>query len=402
MFERKSNIIYLAFTGIVVFVLALFIITKVAKSEEKKYSVDYEKTLALGNYVVKVTNATYVKDTKELYFYLSMKLNNDTDHNSSVPEISKLSIRYRDKKGDERKQDRLEKHDKNKVNEMTNKVSMADVESDYLYVYLELKSIRDEYKDDDTKDEFGNIVDGETHKKEEFTQYIVFDLNDIKVIDSSENKQKVETSVSFEKPKETDAGKEKANTFTEKVTEDVADSSSEKEEKTTANTTTATAEATTARSTNMAQNGGENGTTRATRAGGGAVSSANNTQNTAKKTTAATTKTTKSTTKATTKSTTKATTKSTTKSTSAAANKLIELRTEPNVPFSLKVGQTAKIKAVYTPASIKVNLKWQSFDTLKITVSQDGTIKAVGAGSTIIKVTDTLSGSTASVMVTVK
>ena len=52
----------------------------------------------------------------------------------------------------------------------------------HLYVYLELKSIRDEYKDDDTKDEFGNIVDGETHKKEEFTQYIVFYLNDIKVI----------------------------------------------------------------------------------------------------------------------------------------------------------------------------------------------------------------------------
>lgn len=399
MFERKSNIIYLAFTGIVVFVLALFIVTKVAKSEEKKYSVDYEKTLALGNYVVKVTNATYVKDTKELYFYLSMKLNNDTDHNSSVPEISKLSIRYRDKKGDERKQDRLEKHDKNKVNEMTDKVSMADVESDYLYVYLELKSIRDEYKDDDTKDEFGNIVEGETHKKEEFTQYIVFDLNDIKVIDSSENKQKVETSVSFEKPKETDAGKEKANTFTEKVTENVADSSSEKEEKTTANTTTATAEATTARSTNMAQNGGENGTTRA---GGGAVSSANNTQNTAKKTTAATTKTTKSTTKATTKSTTKATTKSTTKSTSAAANKLIELRTEPNIPFTLNVGGTAKIKAVYKPANATVNLKWQSFDTSKVTVSQDGTVKAVGAGSTIIKVTDTISGSTASVMVTVK
>ncbi len=399
MFERKSNIIYLVFTGIVVFVLALFIVTKVAKSEEKKYSVDYEKTLALGNYVVKVTNATYVKDTKELYFYLSMKLNNDTDHNSSTPEISKLSIRYRDKKGDERKQDRLEKHDKNKVNEMTDKVSMADVESDYLYVYLELKSIRDEYKGDDTKDEFGNIVEGETHKKEEFTQYIVFDLNDIKVIDSSENKQKVETSVSFEKPKETDAGKEKANTFTEKVTEDVADSSSEKEEKTTANTTTATAETTTARSTNMAQNGGENGTTRA---GGGAVSSANNTQNTAKKTTAATTKTTKSTTKATTKSTTKATTKSTTKATSAATNKLIELRTDPNIPFTLKVGSTARIKAVYKPANATVNLKWQSFDTSKVSVSQDGTVKAVGAGSTIIKVTDTISGSTASVMVTVK
>lgn len=398
MFERKSNIIYLVFTGIVVFVLALFIVTKVAKSEEKKYSVDYEKTLALGNYVVKVTNATYVKDTKELYFYLSMKLNNDTDHNSSVPEISKLSIRYRDKKGDERKQDRLEKHEKDKVNDMTEKLSMADVESDYLYVYLELKSIRDEYKDDDTKDEFGNIVEGETHKKEEFTQYIVFDLNDIKVIDSSENKQKVETSVSFENPKETDAGKEKANTFTEKVTENVADSSSEKEEKTTANTTTATAEATTARSTNMAQNGGENGTTRATRAGGGAVSSANNTQNTAKKTTAATTKTTKSTTKATTKSTTKATTKST----SAAANKLIELRTEPNIPFTLNVGGTAKIKAVYKPANATVNLKWQSFDTSKVTVLQDGTVKAVGAGSTIIKVTDTISGSTASVMVTVK
>lgn len=389
MFERKSNIIYLVFTGVVVFVLALFIITKVAKDGDKdKYTVDYEKTLALGNYVVKVTNATYVKDTKELYFYLSMKLNNDTDHNSSVPEISKLSIRYRDKKGDERKQDRLEKHEKDKVNDMTEKLSMADVEEDYLYVYLELKSVRDEYKDEDTKDEFGNNVEGETHKKEEFTQYIVFDLNDIKVIDSSENKQKVETSVSFEKPKETDAGKEKANTFTEKVTENVADSSSEKEEKTTANTTTATAEATTARSTNLAQNGGENGTTRA---GGGAVSSANNTQNTTKSTTAAITKL-----------TTKATTKSTTKATSAAANKLMELRTEPNIPFILSVGGTAKIKAVYKPANANVDLKWQSFDTSKVSVSQDGTVKAVGAGSTIIKVTDTISGSTASVMVTVK
>ena len=410
MFERKSNIIYLVFLSLCGLMLALLIGTKILKKDKTNFSENYNTTLKVGDYIIKATNATYISDKKEMYFYLSAKQETGTDlHTSSSPETSIISITFKDKDGKERKKRVLEKEKgtddvtKTVINDMTKKYSVNDIDDDYIYIYIEIISVRDEYKEEDTRDEFNNIVEGKTHAKEEFKCVVVIDKTDIKVVSSEEDDSKVETTVSFEKPKETEKTSDNSSSVPDDNSSDNS-SDSGAETTTTKSTdnsnseTSVSADTTTTAGITTTANGGNGG-------GNQTEKTSAATSKKEEKTTAATSKTTakqssQTTTKATTKSTTKATTKSTTKTTSA-ADKPIEFRTEPNVPVTLKLGKTTKIKVVYTPISYVPALKWESFDTSKVTVSQDGTVKAVGYGSTIIKVTDTKSGSTASVMVTV-
>ena len=94
MFEKKSNIIYIIFLSVVVFITALFFTAISLKKEKTDYSVDYNTTISLGDYIAKITNGTYVSDTKELYFYLSTKQNNSSEHSSSEPQLNSLRIAF--------------------------------------------------------------------------------------------------------------------------------------------------------------------------------------------------------------------------------------------------------------------------------------------------------------------
>ncbi len=393
MFEKKSNIIYIIFLSVVVFITALFFTAISLKKEKTDYSVDYNTTISLGDYIAKITNGTYVSDTKELYFYLSTKQNNSSEHSSSEPQLNSLRIAFRDKKGNERKENLTEKNEISKINDMTYKVSMADISDDYLYVYIEMKSVREEYQDEDTIDEFGNTQKGEIHKKEEYIQYVIMDRDDITVISSSDDNEKPVTSISFEKPKETENKIETMNmdNSSDAETKRKSTESYSKTETSITENTSSASQNTTVTNANITSNNNN---------GGGGNSRDNSVTTTAKTTVKSSAITTKATT-TTVKATAKNTITTTKKSVTAAVNKPTELKTEPAIPFTLKLENTAKIKAVYTPNSYVPTLKWESFDTSKVTVSQDGTVKAVGYGSTIIKVTDTKSGSTASVMVTV-
>jgi uncharacterized protein YjdB len=77
------------------------------------------------------------------------------------------------------------------------------------------------------------------------------------------------------------------------------------------------------------------------------------------------------------------------------------MKTDPAMPFALALGQKATIKAVYMPINAKVNLNWESLNTARVIVNQNGVVTAVGTGAAVIKVTDTVSGLYASVMITV-
>ena len=438
MFEKKSNIIFLIFISIVVLIFGIFVAVRVANGEDDdKYSVDYNTTFLLGNHNIKLTNATYISDTKELYFYVSTMLDEQTyagDVHSSEPEITTLNITYRDENGEERKEKMLENYNSSRVNELTNKISFEDISDDYLYIYIEFESVRPEYKDEDTQDEFGNTTEGAKHSEEKYKEYAAIDYNDIKVVTSEEDSKKVETSVSFEKPEETE--KEDDSSIEDEADSSSSDENSEEitsktEETTEVETTESEYEYTEPTDGNEGDNGGgDNGggdtpttkrssssglnphetTTRRTQTTTTTANtrSENRTTTSTKTTTSTTTNratTTVKTTSHTTKSTTKATTKATTKRivTQEIKPYALSLKTGyNNNNVTLKVGQAAKVYAVFTPSNATdIAVNWISSRTDVATIDSYGNIKAVGKGIAIITVKSKNGGLSAACMVTV-
>lgn len=103
-----------------------------------------------------------------------------------------------------------------------------------------------------------------------------------------------------------------------------------------------------------------------------------------------------------TKGTTKQTTKQVTKSpTQTVSPTVIHTMKMSEYIVFLNAGQSHKLNAVYEPSTMKVSIVWTSNRTDIATVDQSGNVKAVGAGSAIITVKDTLSGLTASCMIRV-
>lgn len=404
MFEKKSNIIYIIFLSVVVFITALFFTAISLKKEKTDYSVDYNTTISLGDYIAKITNGTYISDTKELYFYLSAKQNNGSEYSSSEPQLNSLKIAFRDKKGNERKENLTEKNEISKINDMTYKVSMADISDDYLYVYIEMKSVREEYQDEDTIDEFGNTQKGEIHKKEEYIQYVIMDRDDITVISSSDDNEKPVTSISFEKPKETENKIETRNMdnssdaeTTRKSTESYSKTETSITENTGKNTSSVTQSTT-----------GTNANTTSKNNGGGGNNRDNSVTTTAKTTVKSSATTTKSST-TTAKTTVKTTTKTTTKAATTTVNKatvkieMISLKTNyPSNNVTLNVGQSAKVEVVISPANATdKSVVWSSSRTDVAIVDSAGNIKAVGTGKAIIVVKTKNGAMSAACMVTV-
>lgn len=404
MFEKKSNIIYIIFLSVVVFITALFFTAISLKKEKTDYSVDYNTTISLGDYIAKITNGTYVSDTKELYFYLSTKQNNSSEHSSSEPQLNSLRIAFRDKKGNERKENLTEKNEISKINDMTYKVSMADISDDYLYVYIEMKSVREEYQDEDTIDEFGNTQKGEIHKKEEYIQYVIMDRDDITVISSSDDNEKPVTSISFEKPKETENKIETMNMdnnsdaeTTRKSTESYSKTETSITENTGKNTSSVTQSTTGTNANTTSKNNGGGGNNR--------DNSVTITAKTTMKSSATTTKSSTTTAKTTIKTTTKTTTKAATTTVNKATVKIEMISLKTNYPsnnVTLNVGQSAKVEVVISPANATdKSVVWSSSRTDVAIVDIAGNIKAVGTGKAIIVVKTKNGAMSAACMVTV-
>lgn len=404
MFEKKSNIIYIIFLSVVVFITALFFTAISLKKEKTDYSVDYNTTISLGDYIAKITNGTYVSDTKELYFYLSTKQNNSSEHSSSEPQLNSLRIAFRDKKGNERKENLTEKNEISKINDMTYKVSMADISDDYLYVYIEMKSVREEYQDEDTIDEFGNTQKGEVHKKEEYIQYVIMDRDDITVISSSDDNEKPVTSISFEKPKETENKIETRNMdnssdaeTTRKSTERYSKTETSITENTGKNTSSVTQSTTGTNANTTSKNNGGGGNNR--------DNSVTTTAKTTMKSSASTTKSSTTTAKTTVKTTTKTTTKAATTTVNKATVKIEMISLKTNYPsnnVTLNVGQSAKVEVVISPANATdKSVVWSSSRTDVAIVDSAGNIKAVGTGKAIIVVKTKNGAMSAACMVTV-
>lgn len=192
MNTRRNNVVYISFLAFTIAALAFFIsipIIKAAKYE--RHSVDYNKIVSMGSYHLKISNATYLKDTKELCFALSVKAQDYSSHESSEPEISTYKLSFYDDNDKYRTEDMLGKFTVSERNSMTDIITVPDVSADYDYVYLELTCTTEAYDDPDTRDEFGDIVKGEHHPEKTYEQYFMFDRKDISVSDSKTEESKV-------------------------------------------------------------------------------------------------------------------------------------------------------------------------------------------------------------------
>ena len=281
---------------------------------------------------------------------------------------------------------------------------MADISDNYLYVYIEMKSVREEYQDEDTIDEFGNTQKGEIHKKEEYIQYVIMDRDDITVISSSDDNEKPVTSISFEKPKETENKIETRNMdnssdaeTTRKSTERYSKTETSITENTGKNTSSVTQSTTGTNANTTSKNNGGGGNNR--------DNSVTTTAKTTMKSSATTTKSSTTTAKTTVKTTTKTTTKAATTTVNKATVKIEMISLKTNYPsnnVTLNVGQSAKVEVVISPANATdKSVVWSSSRTDVAIVDSAGNIKAVGTGKAIIVVKTKNGAMSAACMVTV-
>lgn len=241
MNTKRNNAIYISFLAFTLAALVFFISVPVVKAAKyDRHSVDYNKIVSMGSYHLKISNATYLKDTKELCFALSIKEQNYASHESSKPEITTYKLNFYDDNDKYQTEDMLGKFTVSTRNEMTDIITVPNVSEKYDYVYLELTCKTEAYDDPDTKDEFGDIVKGEHHQAKTSVQYFMFDKKDIAVSDSvteknrtydiaieDENNDSVETTVTknnndVKKDAEINSKTEiKSDSTTSEITKDV-------------------------------------------------------------------------------------------------------------------------------------------------------------------------------------
>lgn len=183
MDSKKSNIIYISFLCFTIPMIMIFIIVPVvqASKAKKSFNVDYNTTLELGDYLIKISDAAYITDKQELDFMLSIKENN-VEITASYPEVTLLHIEYDENNSDDKSNDYQIKE----LNDLSKIISTSDVEENIKYVEIIVESSEPDYYDEDRIDEFGDVIKGKKHKGERFGQRIIIDNKDITHVKSSE------------------------------------------------------------------------------------------------------------------------------------------------------------------------------------------------------------------------
>lgn len=446
---KKSTIIFLVLAAVIVLVIIIFCIINSKKNGQETMTVDYDMVYTLGSYNMKINSMAYFTDKKELDFIYYCKKAKYTNEKTNKPTVCEVRFHY-DLEGKKTQQFPFSSETLNDVQSLykVENVEIADVK--IVYVVLEYKD--DDYYDPDKVDEFGDVTKGEFHEGETHYFYISVDIRDLLQITSSE----------YVVPALNDDEMDKGEpvTTTANGSDKSVDNSSDNEDseainKTTIKTTTVTTEnndpapsvfqttaGTTINNNNDPSPSSHHNTTRATTIADNndpapsghqdttittivnnndpapsghqittittiadnkdaAPSSTQNSTSTKRSTTTTKKTTAKPTTSfTTTAKNSTATTTETTKA-SSSGNHAVKLALDQH-QVNLVIGETAELKPIYEPTNSTDTFSWKSNRTDRVTVDENGKVKAVGTGSAIITCTDNETGLTASCMVTVK
>lgn len=457
---KKGNKIYVAFLAISVPLLLFFLCSRmIFESGVNSKSENYQQTVSLTDYLIKLDNAAYNTDTQELKVTAYIKESNSTN-GATYPEIYSIAADY------DIETFMTYRTERNKYNEFGMDIIVENVSDEFRYIRIYWQSKAPDTVIPEKYDEFGNLIPSTTEEGEMQYVYMIIDKVDCQIINSEKEESKPPaTSVLFDeeniKSEEVDVeDMPKVFTTTSRVTSSLAENTDKDDDKkSTAKSTKKSSKVTTKKQSdvqenefnnnseynNNEQNYSENNNTDNTviqtdnNENGSDVQEQITSTNTVTEnhttfhTTTTTKKVTKATSNITVKSTTKNTTRPTTKNTTHSTSKVIKKSTakattmattkatsktvtkpKQSIPLTrlyiksensdgiinLGLGEKTKVSAGYEPINSDATFTWSSNRVDRATVDSNGIITGVGAGSAIITCTSS-DGLSASIMVTV-
>lgn len=175
--NKKYNIIY---TGFFVVVLPLFFLLITSRSwygaGAATLSEDYNTVRSIGGYYIKISNAVYLTDTRQLRFTYSVKEIDIGSSQGDEPEIRSVWL--------DTSQNEL---DFSVGNGNISKIIMCnDASADFKKVIIKICFKSPDTIIEDKYDEFGDIIPGHVEKGEEKIERITIDIKDILFMTSAE------------------------------------------------------------------------------------------------------------------------------------------------------------------------------------------------------------------------
>ncbi|WP_410065442.1 Ig-like domain-containing protein [Ruminococcus sp.] len=169
---RKSNIKYSVFICISVLLLGIIFAFSSTKQRTNS-SEDYDRSLDIGGYVVKISGCVYFTDTNEIVFTFKYKPVVEMPSNS-IPEIYNVTYSTEDTVNTKLSYNTQDKA----VGEQT--VTCTDFDTKKIcYIKVDFISKEPDYYDEDTYDEFGDIIKGEFHEGKKYDSYVKIDVQDM-------------------------------------------------------------------------------------------------------------------------------------------------------------------------------------------------------------------------------
>jgi hypothetical protein len=169
---RKSNIKYSVFICISVLLLGIIFAFSSTKQRANS-SEDYDRSLDIGGYVVKISGCVYFTDTNEIVFTFKYKPVVEMPSNS-IPEIYNVTYSTEDTVNTKLSYNTQDKA----VGEQT--VTCTDFDTKKIcYIKVDFISKEPDYYDEDTYDEFGDIIKGEFHEGKKYDSYVKIDVQDM-------------------------------------------------------------------------------------------------------------------------------------------------------------------------------------------------------------------------------
>lgn len=179
MNAKSSNIKYICFVLFTVITVLMLVIASAAKRSDN-LSNDYNTVLYVDNYIIKISNAAYITDKGTFAFMFSHKLNNEESFSSEGSElfVQTVTVYYDNGKIEEKTAEEIQTENRNEISA----VVTVSAEDNIKYAEIILCSKGKDYYDEDSVDEFGQIIKGAHHKGEEKWEKISVGRSDIEYI----------------------------------------------------------------------------------------------------------------------------------------------------------------------------------------------------------------------------
>ena len=135
----------------------------------------------MGGYAVKINNCIYFTDTNEIVFTFKYKAMVGSPTNS-IPEIYSITYSLKDELNSKLTYKTQDNSDEEQL------VTCTDFDKDLYYIKVNFISKEPDYYDQDTYDDFGDVVKGAFHEGKKYDSYVQIDVQDMLKMTKNEYK----------------------------------------------------------------------------------------------------------------------------------------------------------------------------------------------------------------------